>query len=437
MQILAGMLIPASLAPLSAQDTLWSLDSCVNYALVHNITVRQRQADMDMGTISYEDARNGYMPTLGAGASEGFSFGRGLTADNTYANRNTSSFGWNVSLSVPLTYMAGQGQARVSQSRTYLTTLFHQCEATKDDVELNVMAQYLQVLYCNEMLNVAREQMELSQHQLDERRKMFDAGRIAQLDIAQAESQVAQDSLSVVNASGDLEMALLDMVRLLQLPDEDSKGFGIKPLAGEPSVLPDVESVYRTALSVNNAIQVQRDNVEYARQGITVAKTAYIPSLGLSAGMGSSYYRMGGVKVDGFGNQMRHNFSQSVNLSVSVPLFDAFSRHNGVRRARASHLSAMLQLDAARDQLYKTISTAHTQAVNAGARLEAASVAAQAALAALEAVDRKYSRDRATPTEVEQAKNTYYRARSEQVRARFERLLRERILQFYCRQGRG
>lgn len=412
----------------------WSLDSCISYALSHNITVKQREADRDMGQISLEENINGFLPTMSAGANESFSFGRGLTADNTYANRNTSSFGWSVSLNVPLTYALGQGQARVKQSRTYLQALLHQWEAARENVELNVISAYLQVLYARELLAVAQGQTELSERQLQERHTLLDAGKIAELDVIQAESQLAQDRLNQASATNDLTTARLELMQLLELPRELYDSFDILPVEmPETLAASDVESVYNNALRYNGAIQAQLDNVEYARQGITVARTAYIPSVGLSAALGSSYYNLSGATNDSFAHQMRHNFSQSVGLSLSVPLFDAFSRHNSVRRARANHLNANLSLIAAQEQLYKTITTARTQALNAQSRLVAAGTAADAALASLDAVNHKYTYDRATPTEVEQAKTTYARAASEAVRAKYELILRLRILDFYNR----
>lgn len=430
----ATLLLVAATA--AAQSTPWSLDSCIDYAVTHNITVMQREADVESGRIAADDARNGFLPQASAGASQSWSFGRGLTADNTYANRNTSSMGWSANISVPLTYALGSGQARVSQSRTYLTGLLHQLDAARDDVRLNVITRYLQALYSRDLLAVAQRQEEMSARQLSDRRELFDAGKISELDVTQAQSQLAQDKLSRVTAEGDLDAAMLDLMQLLNLPQEMRSGFDIEAVEGDTdSSTPLPAGVFANALEHNSSLLASRDNIEYARKGITVAKTAYIPSLSLSGGLGSNYYRMGGADNGSFGSQMRHNFSQNIGLSLNVPLFDAFSRRNGVRRARVSYLNAQLAYDAAAEQLYKTIDNAYTQAVNAGERFTAATEAARAAEAALEAVNQKYVYDRATPTDVEQAKNTYYAAESTAVRARYERLLRLRILEFYNEQA--
>lgn len=425
--------VTLSFLPLRAET--WSLDSCISYARTHNINVLERMADIESGKISYDQARDAFLPTVSGGASQSFSFGRGLTADNTYANRNTSSFGVNASLSLPVSTYFGSGQAAVKAAKLSLNGLLRQCEVARDNVELNVLTQYLQVVYSRELLEVARSQTQLSQRQLDERRRLLEAGKIAPLDVKQAESQLAQDKLGEVTANNDLRLALVNLATLLELNDMQRETFDVAPVdTAAFMLLPSLDEVMDIAMTHNNSILASADNVALARQQITVAKTSYIPSVGFSAGLGSSYYRLGGgYENESFSGQMRHNFSQSIGLSLSVPLFDAFSRRNNVRSARTRHFAAQLSLDNARQQLRSNIIEAHTQAINASERQIAASAAASAALSSLHAVDEKYRYGRATPTEVEQAKNIYVNAASTAVRAKYEKILRLRILDFYSR----
>ncbi|MDE6304007.1 MAG: TolC family protein [Paramuribaculum sp.] len=432
---LAVTLSALTLSVVALRAETWSLDSCISYARTHNINVLARMADIESGKISYDQARDAFLPTVSGGANQSFSFGRGLTADNTYANRNTSSFGVNASLSLPVSTYFGSGQAAVKAAKLSLNGLLRQCEVARDNVELNVLTQYLQVVYSRELLEVARSQTQLSQRQLDERRQLLEAGKIAPLDVTQAESQLAQDKLSEVTANNDLRLALVNLATLLELNDRQRETFDVAPVDTAAFMLiPSVDEVIDIAMANNNSILASADNVALARQQITVAKTSYIPSVGFSAGLGSSYYRLGGgYENESFSGQMRHNFSQSLGLSLSVPLFDAFSRRNNVRSARTRHFAAQLSLDNARQQLRSSIIEAHTQAMNASERQIAASAAASAALSSLYAVDEKYRYGRATPTEVEQAKNIYVNAASTAVRAKYEKILRLRILDFYSR----
>ena len=86
-------------------------------------------------------------PSLEASASQNFNFGRGLTAQNTYADRNTSQFGWNAGMSLPL--FGGLAEYRnLKVSKLVLKQYIYETEATKDNIALNVISQYLRVLYC-------------------------------------------------------------------------------------------------------------------------------------------------------------------------------------------------------------------------------------------------------------------------------------------------
>lgn len=89
-------------ASVQAEASQWDLDSCINYALTHNITIRQRTLDCVSAGNDVTEAEDRFLPDLSASASQSFNFGRGLTSANTYANRNTSNFQWGVGMNLPL-----------------------------------------------------------------------------------------------------------------------------------------------------------------------------------------------------------------------------------------------------------------------------------------------------------------------------------------------
>lgn len=427
------ILTSALIAVLTVSPTIaaepWSLDSCISYAVSHNLTIKSRDISLKLARQDAIDALDRFLPTVQAGASQSFSFGRGLTAENTYANRNTSNFGWQVGLSLPI-FQGLRNIRNVDYNVTNVMMVMEQYESAKDDVTLNVIAQYLQVLYNQEIYKVALEQLNLSRTELQRRRDLLEAGKIPELDLIQAESQVAQDELTAVTAQNDCTMALLNLTQLLELPT--AEGFEVLPVdESEQRMLPSAETVYSTALGINHGILASEYGVKAARKYIKVAKSGYLPTLSFNAGIGSNYYKTSGFTNEGFGPQMRHNLSKSLGFSLSIPIFDAFSTRNSVRRARLQEISATLQLDQAKNDLYKTIMQAHTQAIAADKRRESSEIASRSTLAALDAMREKYNYGKATATEFEQAKSEYIRAVSTAVQAKYESMLRRRILSFY------
>lgn len=412
----------------AATAETWSLDRCIDYAVTHNIEVQMRRNSALEGELDVTDAKDRFLPQVSGYASQSFNFGRGLTADNTYANRNTSSFAAGAQLNMPL-FQGLSAVRRLSYSRTALQALLEQVESAKDDVTLNVIGQYLQALYAREMLQVARANLEISEAELLRRQSLYDAGRLPGLDIHEARAQVARDRLSLTDAMNDSVIAVLDLTQLLNLPSADA--FEIEALPDEDGLLPTVDDVFANAVAFNHSMRAARLQQEAADKNVAVAKSGYLPTLSFSAGLGTNYYRTSGFNNESFGPQMRHNFAKSIGFSLNVPLFDAFSTRNSVRRARARQESTRLQLDDTRNKLYKAIVQAHTQAVGAGEKLLSAGQAAESSRAAFDAMRTKYENGRANATEFETAKQNYISAKAQAVQAKYERILRVRILNFY------
>lgn len=420
----------AALSLTAAFAESWSLDSCIQYAIDHNISIEQRRVSARQGELEVTAAKDRFLPELSGYASQNFNFGRGLTADNTYANRNTSSFSAGASLSLPL-FQGLSAVRNLSYSRTNLQALLEQTEAAKDDVTLNVISQYLQALYASEMLKVTRINLHISQDELARRRQLLEAGKIPELDIYSAEAQVKQDELSVTGAESDSITAMLDLAQLLNLPS--AEGFFIKPLDETNPLILNPDDVYANADANNHSIRAGRLNKEAAAKNVGVAKSGYIPRLSFSAGLGTNYYKTSGFSNESFGAQMRHNFSKSIGLSLSVPVFDAFSTRNSVRRARLQEESARLELEDSQNRLYKSITQAYTQAVRAAKQKEASAKAVESTKAAFDAMQVKYDNGKANATEFEKAKSDYISSLLQETQARYELVLRARILEFYNR----
>ena len=412
----------------SAQVRRWSLDECVDYAVAHNINVLQTKVSEDQGRISVDEARSGFMPQVSGYASQSFNFGRGLTADNTYANRNTSSLSVGANLQVPV-FQGLRNIRNLEYSKVNLRALVERTEAAKDNVTLNVIGGYLQALYASEMLAVANENLAISRRELERREKLVEAGKIPELDLSEARAQVSRDELTVVNSQNDSITALLDLAQMLNI--EDYRNFAILPLSETRMDILSPDEVFASAMRNNHEIKATGIEAEAAQKYVGVARSGYIPSLSFSAGLGTNYYKTSGFTNEDFGAQFRHNFSKSIGFSLSVPIFDGLNTRNSIRRAKAQAAVAALRFDDARNNLYKSITTAYTQAVAAQKKYDASTVAVEATLAAFDAMQVKYNNGRATPTEFSKAKSDYTNALADQVQAKYEAMLRARILAFY------
>lgn len=420
------MLLIAS--PATASAEAWSLDSCISYAISHNINVLQRELQIREGEQGIIEAKDRFLPTLDASASQQFNFGRGLTAQNTYADRNTSNFGWNAGLSLPL--FQGMAEYRnLKLSKLSLQQYVFENEAAKDNVALNVISQYLQVLYCKEVEQSARSQADLSAFEVERQKTMIEAGKAAEATIYDLEAVAAQDKLQIITSANDTQTALVNLANLLQLPSIE--GFDVLPLGQLLPSIPGPEDVYNSAILNNNSILSARQAIKVADQRISYAKSGYIPTLRFNAGLGSSYYRLGGFDNEAFSAQMRHNFQTYLGFSLSIPIFDGFNTRNSVRRAKLQQTSARLDLDQRSLDLYKDIQLAYYQATGARDKYLTSEETLEKTRLSFDSTRERFNLGRATQADYEQAKNNLFRTEVTRIQAYYEYLMRHRILMFY------
>ncbi|MDE7407876.1 MAG: TolC family protein [Muribaculaceae bacterium] len=424
------LIIVSILTALSCQAQIWTLDSCINYAIEHNITVQERALDKINADNQISEAKSAFLPTAAASASQSFNFGRGLTSENMYANRNTANTQWNVGINLPIF----QGLSNIRQlayAKASLRAIVESYEAAKDDVTLNVISLYLQALYNEEIYAIAKEQEALSANELQRRHDLMEAGKIQEIDVLEAQALLAQDQLATVNAHNDYTMALVDLAQLLHLRQPEQ--MQIAPVDSPLPIIPEANIVYQKALTSNHYIISGKERITAAQRYTDVAKTGYMPRLNFNAGIGSSYYKVSGFDSPAFSTQMHDNFNTYLGFSLSIPIFDAFSTRNNVRKARIQLLTAKLDLEQAEDNLFKAIQQSYYAAISAATQFEASSEAERATNAALQAILEIYDVGRATSTEFETARVNYLKAKSQRVRAKYELLLRTRILEFYNR----
>jgi len=418
-------------ASASAQQTQpWNLKQCIDYAIEHNITVRQQTLAVENSRVALSTARNQRLPSLNAGAGQNFSFGRGLTADNTYTNRSTSSTSVSLSTDVPV-WDGGQMEANLRQSKLNLQASLADLKRARESISLQVAQAYLNALYQRELLDVQRQQEALSHEQTARLRALLNNGKKAESDVAQAEATEASDHLSTVRQQGQLDLALLDLSQLLELPSP--AGFDIVNPGDDPSTasLMAAEAVYAEATTLRPEIEAERIRLDAARESVKMARSRLYPQISFSAGMGTNYYTTSGFTSDSFGKQFSNNFSQNLGLNLSIPIFNRFTTRNSIRQARLQVQNQELSLELANKNLYKEIQQAYHNAEEAQAQYAAAITAQSAAQTSLHLMTTKFENGKATATEYEEARTRHLRAASEALQAKYTALFRAKILNFY------
>ena len=409
----------------------WSLSDCVQYALAHNINIKQQENNVQQQQVLLSTSKNSRLPDLNGSISENFSFGRALTSDNTYMNRNTQNTGFSLSTGVPV-FTAGRIPADIKMRRLNLQAALQDFEYARESVMLGVATSFLEAVCQKDMVQVAERQVELSRVQVRRMELLYENDKVSEADLSQIRSTLANDELSLTQQRNRYMLALLDLSQLLELESPD--GFDVaRPLIDSAGMaeLPSPDMIYNEALGIKPQIQAEQIRLQSAQKNVLLAKSAYYPTLYLNAGLGSSYYKTSGFESMGFGRQLRDNFNQYIGASLSVPIFNRFATRNGVRSARLQVNAQQMRLEQVKKSLYKEIQQAYYNAVAAIRQCESSDVALTSASTSFDLMQRKYENGKATLADYQDAKTKYMQAESQQILSRYTWLFRRKILDFY------
>ena len=409
----------------------WTLERCIQHAIDNNITLKQKENLQKQNEVRLSTARNARLPDLNAGASESFSFGRSLTIDNTYANSNTTSTGFNLSTSVPL--LTGNRIANnIKAARLNLQAATADLETARQDISVQVARLFVQIIYDKEMLDVANRQVSIDSMQCVRLKEMMAAGKASQAQLSQHKATMSQSQLAAVQAENTYHRDVLSLTQLLELPSPE--GFTIQlpqiPYDFEATI-PSPDAIYNEAVGIKPEVRAEQLRLMASDKNILIAKAALYPSLSLSAGIGTNYYKSSGRTADPFFEQMKHNFGQNIGLSLNIPIFNRLATRNNVRTARIERENQQLALDNVKKSLYKEIQQLHYNTIAAAAKCKSSMAAVESSQDAFNLMQAKYEAGKATMTEFNEAKNNLLKSQSDWVQARYQLVYQQALINFY------
>ena len=414
----------------SAQPKQWTLRECCDYAVEHNIGIKQQDNQRRQQELQVSTAKNSRLPDLSGSVSQSFSFGRSLTPDNVYVSRNSNDTTLNLSTSMPL-FTGFRIPNEIKMSQLNLEAYTADLEKAKNDVRMQVAQAYVQILYDMEISDVAHRQIEIDSAQVKRLQAFVENGKASEAELSQQNAALANSRLTATQADNNTRLALLTLTQLLELPTPDDFTI-VRPVPEEMSnalalqVTPD--QIYAEALGIKPEIVAQQLRLKAYNHNIKIAKSAHYPTLSFGANMSTDY---SSVEPNSMGRQFDGNFKQGVSLSLNVPIFNRFQTRNRVRDAIIQRETQQLQVENTKKTLYKEIQQVYYNALNAQTKEKSSMEALQSSKDAFTLMQAKYENGKATITEFNEAKNAYLKAESDLVQARYENLYQHALLEFY------
>lgn len=413
-----------AIQPIRAQESrTWDLKSCIEYARRQNIQIRKSRLQLEESLEQTKEAKAQRLPSLAFSSAHNY-VNRPMT---DMGDKNSYTGSYNLNSSVTL-YQGGQLKKNLEQMDLQNRMQALTVEEAENNIEMAITQAFIQVLYANEAVSINSNTVEVSKTQRDRGEELMKAGALSKADFAQLESQYTADKYQLVVAQSTLENARLDLKQLLELGIEETMEITSPEAADEEvlALLPTKESIYRTSLEVRPEIKSNALGIQVANVAKEKAKAGYLPSLRLSAGVGTNH-----ATGTAWGPQMKNNWSENIGLTLSVPIFSNRSVKTAVNTANLNIENAELEYENVRKTLLKSIENIYQDAVSAQDRFRSAQENLNAAQVSFELLQEQFFLGMKNTLELLTGKNNLLSARLEVAQAKYTALLNKQLLRFY------
>ena len=420
-----AILLMVLAAPAWAQEkpAEWDLKSCIEYARKQNIQIRQSRLSLEESLENTRSAKAQRLPSLAFSSAHNY-----VNRPRTEAgDKNTYNGSYDLNSSVTI-YQGGQLKKNLQQMELRNQVQALTVEEAENNIELAVTQAFVQVLYSDEAVRINANTVEVSKAQRDRGEELMKAGSLSKADFAQLESQYTSDKYQLVVARTSLDNARLELKQLLELDIDDEMKLVIPDLQDSVvlQLLPDKDSVYRTSLLVMPEVKYNQLNIQIAGLEKKKAWAGYLPSLRLSAGVGTNH-----ASGTSWGTQVRHNWSENVGLTLSVPIFSNRSVKTSVNIARINVENAELAYENVRKDLLRSVETIYQDAVAAQDRYRSAKENLNAVQFSFNLTQEQFFLGMKNTLEMLIEKNNLLSAQLEMVQAKYMAILNKQLLNFY------
>ena len=435
--ICAAFLLPP-LAAAGQDTTQWSLQQCIDYAIEHNIQLRQNKVAEEQGEADLAQKRAELFPSLSFSTTQSVAYrplqeSASNIVTNGIANNSTNKFTENGNYGLNASWTVWDGGAnrknvkaqRLQNQISALTT-----QATANTIQEQIAQLYIQILYSKDALDVNKAMAETAQSQYERGKEMFGQGLISKADLAQLESQAASTRYDGVATQTQIANYTRQLKELLEITD--NRKFDIQDFRSSDGVdallIPDVAEVYQAALNLRPEIRSSRLNVDAADLDIDIAKAGYYPSVSLTAGIGDSHYS---GSRESAGEQMRQNLNVSAGVTLSVPIFDNKRNKTNLKKAKLAKMDSELQLLDQQKQLYSTIEGYWLNAYNNQQQYIASLAQLKSAQSSYELLDEQFKNGLKNIVELMNGRDELMSAQQNKLQSQYGTLLNIQLLKFY------
>lgn len=442
-----------------------TLQQCIDTAIKNNIEIRQSHLLTDAASVRYKQSKANRLPNINANAAHGINQGRSIDPfTNTYVNQNITYNNYGLNGNIPL--FNGFGLRNEMKRFAYAYNAAQlEAEQVEVNITLNVILAYLQVLNNEDLLEVSKQQVAVTQKQIDRLQILNNQGAVNPPQLHELRGQLKDNELTVLMNQSSLQTARLQLSQIMNVPynpDVQLERRNEQELMEQPKFT--ANEIYQKAMDQLAGVKAAELRKKSAEATVRSAQSRLFPTLSLNGGANTNYSSIAAtetlisttdvattsyVVVNGntvpviakknnfqtdkisYGDQIRNNVYTNVGLTLRIPIFNSFQARNQIRLAEIDLKNTQLIEESTRVQLRQQVDQAHLNLTNAWNRYKIVLEQVDAFKEAFRAAEVRFNAGVGTSVDYVIAKNNYDRANLNLVIAKYDYLLRRQVIQYY------
>ena len=422
-----------------------TLQQAIDLALENNPALRQAENNMLLQDANVRSAQMDFLPNLNAGFNGQRRTGRQFVQETLqFDDFTTNTIGGSINTNL-VVFDGLRNINTLRASQTARLSAEEMLERQRENVIFNTAVAYLNVILGEELLNIARENLESSRQQLEQIRAQVEVGMRPLVDQYNQEALVARNEFEIVQQENSLNMNKLNLIRVI----------AVDPLLEYEFEIPEVreEALSRQEFSLNElvtqAMANRRDlrsteiQITTASQNVRIARGAYLPTVSLSASLSSGYSdQFRETTLDANGNLVRQtvgffdqfgdrNRSRQLGFNVQIPIFNRYNTTRNVQQSQIQYKNAVIELETKRLEVFQEVRQAYNDYLAAAMQLETTERSLIAATKAFETEQERFRVGASTLIELTRAQAEFVSASSNRVQSVYRFVFQEKLLEYY------
>lgn len=410
----------------------WGLDSCMTYAVEHATDVKREMINARQRKQDYQKAVTDFLPSVVGGVQGQYAWGRNIAPEtNTYNHVTTFNNYYQLyaSLNVFDGFATINAFKQAKLARAYSTTAM---QKVRDDKAIDVMQKFVDAAYAEASIQIASDKLAESKRLLGKMQRLYELGEKGRPDVVQMESQVAEDEYNLTHQKHVAQQCLLTLKSAMNFPVEEELRLVTNGKQVNESFPINHETVYQNFLNASPDVKSAEYEVEKARYDYKIAKGRLLPSLSLSGGISTNFYRnlSQGGQYEGFASQFRNNRGEYLALTLSIPIYDNVAWHS-VKKARNDWQLAQVNLEETKRKLHDHIAQAVMDAEGYAKELYQMNKKVASDSLAYYMSSRKFEEGMLSTFDLHTAAQTLLESRIKQLQMQMLLVIKQRLVDYY------